>query len=267
MKKLLLIFLIPIYIFAFEVQKPKTYDNEDISGWYMSEKLDGIRAYWDGKNLYTKNKNIIYAPKWFTKDFPSFELDGELFTKRDDFETIQSIVLDEIPSKSWSKITYNIFEVPNADGNFLSRLDLAKKYFSDKSLNHVKLIPQMKCKDTKHLEKFLKKIIYLKGEGVIVKDGSKTYHTGRTSSSLKVKTAQDMEGKIIAYNYKLDNKTVKSLVIKLSNGVVFNLGNGLSKEQRVNPPKIGEIITFKYYGLTKNKKPKFASFLRIRKSE
>jgi DNA ligase-1 len=75
-----------------------------------------------------------------------------------------------------------------------------------------------------------------------------------------------MEGIIIGYNLR-DDKTLKSLVIKLSNGVVFNLGGGLSDEQRKNPPKIGKMVTFKYYGFTKNGKPKFASFLRIREVE
>ncbi|WP_228150016.1 hypothetical protein [Malaciobacter molluscorum] len=124
-----LIFLIILFInslFSFELQKPKIYKDQNIKGWYMSEKLDGIRAYWDGKNLLTKNGNKIYAPKKFTKNFPKFELDGELWTKRDDFENIQSIVLDKIPTNKWNQITYNIFEVPNAKGDFLKRLSKAK---------------------------------------------------------------------------------------------------------------------------------------------
>ena len=89
----------------------------------MSEKLDGIRAYWNGKELLSKNGNKIYAPNWFTKDFPPFELDGELWTRRDDFESIQNIVLDTNPSSKWEEITYNIFEVPNEKGNFDKRLE------------------------------------------------------------------------------------------------------------------------------------------------
>ena len=104
------------------LQKPKTYHDNNISGWLMSEKLDGIRGYWDGKTLRTKNNNIIHAPKYFTKNFPSFALDGELWTQRSDFETIQSIVLDDIPSDDWQLLTYNVFEVPNAKGDFKSRL-------------------------------------------------------------------------------------------------------------------------------------------------
>ena len=59
----------------------------------------------------------------------------------------------------------------------------------------------------------------------------------------------------------------RGLKVKLKNGVIFNLGGGFKKEDRLNPPKIGEFVTFKYYGFTKNGKPKFASFLRVREVE
>jgi DNA ligase-1 len=259
-------YIFALSVFAFDVQKPKVYDDQNISRWLMSEKLDGIRGYWDGKQLLTKNGNKISTPKWFTGNFPPFALDGELWRKRDDFEFIQHTVLDQNPSEAWKKITYNIFEVPNSDGDFTTRLKKAKRWFTSHPNTHVKIIPQIVCKDENHLQKFLDEIVQLKGEGVIVKDPTQPYHTGRSPHILKVKKAQDMEGIIIGYNLR-DDKTLKSLVIKLSNGVVFNLGGGLSDEQRKNPPKIGKMVTFKYYGFTKNGKPKFASFLRIREVE
>jgi DNA ligase-1 len=254
-------------LFSFEVQKPKVYKEQNITGWYMSEKLDGIRGYWDGKKLYSKNGNEIITPKNFTKNFPPFKLDGELWSKRDDFEFIQSTVLDKTPSNSWDKITYNIFEVPNAKGDFKSRLEKAKRWFTKYPNKNVNIIKQIKCKDEQHLLKYLDKIVALKGEGVIVKDASKLYHTGRSPYILKVKKAYDMEGIVVEYNYKKNSKIIKSLQIKLDNGIVFNLGGGLSDKQRLYPPKIGDMITFKYYGFTKNGKPKFASFLRVREEE
>ena len=119
----LLLFLI-INAYSIELQKAKIYDKEKhhIDNWLMSEKLDGIRAYWDGKELLSKNGNKIYAPTWFLHNLPPFELDGELWTKRDDFENIQNIVLDTNPSPKWEEVTYNIFEIPNTKGNFEERL-------------------------------------------------------------------------------------------------------------------------------------------------
>ena len=75
-----------------------------------------------------------------------------------------------------------------------------------------------------------------------------------------------MEGVVIAINYK-NNQQMKSLKVQLQNGIIFNLGGGFSNKERLNHPKVGETVTFKYYGLTKNGKPKFASFLRVRKKE
>ena len=104
-----------------------------------------------------------------------------------------------------------------------------------------------------------------KAEGIILKNPNKDYFQGRSDDILKVKKFFDDEGMVIAQNYK--NGKFKSLKIELKNKVVFNLGGGFSNQQRLNPPQIGDIITFKYYGFTKNQKPKFASFLRIRNKE
>lgn len=266
MRYLLLLFII-INLYSIELQKPKIYDKQkhEIKAWMMSEKLDGIRAYWDGKELYTKNGNKIYAPKWFIKDFPNFELDGELWTKRNNFENIQNIVLDKIPSSKWKEITYNIFEVPNAKGNFQERLSIIKNYLDKNPNNPIKIIPQIKCENQKHLEKYLQELINKKAEGIIIKNPNIEYFTGRSDEILKVKKFEDDEGEVIGHNYK--DKKFKSLKVKLENEIVFNLGGGFSDKERLNPPKIGDIVTFKYYGFTKNNKPKFASFLRIRKEE
>jgi DNA ligase-1 len=268
MNKVYFFLLLLLYslAFAFDIQKPETYDDDNVTGWMMSEKLDGIRGYWDGESLYSKNGNKLHPPKWFTKNFPPFPLDGELWSKRDDFEFIQSIVLDSTPKDGWKNITYNVFEVPNAKGDFIERLKKVKEWFKTHKNPHVNIIEQIECVNEANLMEFLEKVVTLKGEGVIVKDPSQPYHTGRSPHILKVKKVYDMEGIVTGHNLR-DNGTLKSLVVKLENGVIFNLGGGFSDEQRENYPKLGEMVTFKYYGFTKNGKPKFASFLRIREKE
>ncbi|MDD2895408.1 MAG: DNA ligase [Aliarcobacter sp.] len=266
--RFLLLVLIYINLYSSELQKAKIYDKSkhNITNWYMSEKLDGIRACWNGKEFISKNGNKIYAPDWFIKDFPNFELDGELWTKRDDFENIQNIVLDEKPTQKWNEITYNIFEVPNADGNFDKRLEKIKSYLYKNPNKFIKIIPQKICKNESELNSYLKELVNKKAEGLILKNPKLDYFTGRSENILKVKKFYDNEALVIGLNYSKDNK-FKSLKVRLKNGVIFNLGGGFSDKQRENPPKIGDIVTFKYYDLTKNNKPKFASFLRIRKKE
>jgi DNA ligase-1 len=247
------------------IQKPKIFKEQNVTGWMMSEKLDGIRGVWDGKHLYTKNGNLIHAPKYFTKEFPPFALDGEIWSKREDFENIQSIVLDKMPSKKWKTLTYNVFEAQTQKGDFLQRLSIVKKFES----KYLKLIKQIKCKSKEELDKYLKEIELKGGEGVIVKNPVLDYFSGRSSQILKVKSFKDMEAKIIGYKsgkgkYK---NMLGSFKVKLKNGVIFNLGGGLSEKIRKNPPPLGSIVTFKYYSLTKQGKPKFASFMRVREVE
>ena len=267
MKHIFLLLFLIINAYSIELQKAKIYDKEKhhIDNWLMSEKLDGIRAYWNGKELLSKNGNKIYAPDWFLDKLPPFELDGELWTKRDDFENIQNIVLDTNPSQKWEEITYNIFEVPNTKGNFEERLKKLEQWLKNNPNKNIKIIPQIKCKNQEHLEIYLKELLDKKAEGIILKNPNKDYFQGRSDDILKVKKFFDDEGMVIAQNYK--NEKFKSLKIELKNKVVFNLGGGFSNQQRLNPPQIGDIITFKYYGFTKNQKPKFASFLRIRNKE
>lgn len=173
--------------------------------------------------------------------------------------------MDKNPSLKWKEITYNIFEVPNQKGDFLYRLEKVKQYIKKNNLAHLKIIEQIKIKNKEHLENYLEELISKKAEGIIIKNPKGEYFTGRSSNILKVKKFSDMEGEVIKINISSKTKVLKSLKIKLLDGTTFNLGGGFTKEQRESPPKIGEIITFKYYGFTKNGKPKFASFLRVRK--
>ena len=261
------LFLLSVNIYALTLQKANIYSDQNISGWMMSEKLDGVRAFWDGKKLLSRQGQTINAPKHFTQNFPPFELDGELWTKRGDFENIQSIVMDKVPHAAWSEIRYMIFEAPHAKGDFAARLTQVKSYVDTKKLSHVKVIEQTVCKDTKELHDYLQKVIEKGGEGVIVKDGSKEYFEGRSESVLKFKESQDMEAKVIGYKAGSGKFTgmMGSLQVELEDGVQFFIGGGFSDEQRITPPKIGDIVTFKYFGFTKNAVPKFASFLRVRK--
>jgi DNA ligase-1 len=51
----------------------------DPTGWWMTEKYDGIRLFWDGTQFYTRLGNIVKAPEFITKQLPKVALDGELW--------------------------------------------------------------------------------------------------------------------------------------------------------------------------------------------
>lgn len=240
---------------------------EEIAGWVMSEKLDGIRGYWTGKSLQTRQGKRIHAPQWFTEVLPPFALDGELWRKRDDFNFVQNTVLDGEPSDSWREITYNIFEVPEAPGDFEARLGKARAWFAGHPVSHVRIIEQIPCRGPDHLGAFLASIEAAGGEGVIVKNPALSYHTGRSAHVLKVKNFHDMEGEVIGYNPGKGQfrDMLGSLSLRLDNGIEFKLGSGFTLANRKNPPPVGSVVTFKYQGFTKNGIPRFASFLHVRK--
>ena len=249
------------------LQKPGYYTgNEDVTGWVASEKLDGIRGYWDGRHLYTRKGMRLHPPPWFTRNFPPFELDGELWSGRGEFELIQSVVLDKLPGRGWKKITYNIFEVPNQPGNFFSRLQTAKRWFADHPNPAVRIIPQIPLRGTNQLDRFFRDVESKGGEGVVVRDPESAYHTGRSPRILKVKRARDMEGRVLAVNPGKGKYAgaMGSLTLVLENGRRFRLGTGFTDQMRRHPPRPGAVVTFRYRGFTKNGIPKFASFLRIR---
>jgi len=244
------------------LQHAKTYNTQDINNWLMSEKLDGIRGYWDGKIFLSKKGRPLHPPQHFTDNFPPFELDGELWTKRQDFETIQSKLFTH--QSDWKGVSYNIFEVPHGKGNFYKRLDKAKRWFKQHPNSHVHFIAQKLCQDKKTLALFLESVVKKGGEGVMVKNPNLAYRAGRTSTLLKVKKAYDMEGIVTVINMYPKRPMFKSLTLQLPNNISFKLGNGFSKETREQLPDLGTKVTFKYYGFTKKGKPKFASFLHYR---
>jgi len=248
----------------------KTYDkSQDVTGWLMSEKLDGIRAIWDGKTLTTRKGNPIAAPDWFIKALPPFAIDGELWTHRSDFETISSIVRRQTPDERWKTISYNIFEVPEQSGGLLARLSVLEQFLNEQPAPFLKIIPQRLIDSPEQLQTELNEIISLGGEGLVVRKPALPYQTGRSSNALKVKQYQDTECTVIGFKAgkgKYEGQT-GALHCQLASGLKFYLGSGLSDQQRQHPPKIGSRVTFKYYGFTKNKIPRFPVFMRERPVE
>ena len=265
-------FLIFVLTFSLilSAQKPnlmllKVYRDQNISGWVMSEKLDGIRAYWNGHELLTRNGNIIHAPIWFTKDYPPFEIDGELWTTRGDFENISSIVRDKTPSKKWREIKHYIFEVPHAKDGLFKRLAKVKAYEG----NIIKIISQIKVIDKNHLKKYLKEIESKGGEGVVVRDPNAPYIAKRTSKVLKVKSFYYAGCKVIGYREGRGKfkGLMGSIECKLDNNTTFRIGSGFNLDDRKNPPSIGSMVRFKYKEFTKYGKPRFPVFLRQREGK
>ncbi|HMC88605.1 MAG TPA: DNA ligase, partial [Gemmataceae bacterium] len=111
----------------------ETWDGvTDPRGWWLSEKLDGVRAYWDGKQFLSRLGNLYHAPDWFTAGLPDVPLDGELWLGRKQFQRAVSIVRRQDKSQLWKEIRFLIFDAPSVDKEFEQRLrfvqDFIKKH-------------------------------------------------------------------------------------------------------------------------------------------
>nr|WP_236824068.1 DNA ligase [Bisgaardia hudsonensis] len=243
----------------------KNYQNQDLTGWVMSEKLDGIRGYWDGKQLFTRHHNKIIPPAYFLKDFPPFTIHGELFTERNQFEKISSIVRSQ-QDKGWHNIKLYVFDVPNADGDLFERLNVLKNYLQQYPSPYIQIIKQTPINSQQQVQQFLNDITQQKGEGVVLRNPQAPYEPQRSTQILKLKTALDKECTVIAHHQgKGQFKNKLGAVSCKNHRGIFKISSGFDLQERENPPAINSVITYKYRGLTKNGLPKFATYWRIRK--
>lgn len=274
-KRICFIWLLLLYPLAAQTAEPallllKKYQPEmDINGWLMSEKLDGVRAYWNGRQLLTRKGRHLAAPQWFTEDLPPFALDGELWIARGSFEETLSVVSQKKPHPGWRGITYNIFEVPHAPGGLKLRLEKLENHLRVHPLAHVRIIPQTVCRDEQHLLQVLDSVVSAGGEGMVLRNPEGLYEAGRNPNALKVKRFDDMEGTVLGYRPGKGKYLgmVGSLWVEIDAGKRFYIGSGLTDDDRATPPAIGSVITFKHYGYSNNGIPRFASFLRVRQSD
>lgn len=238
----------------------------DIRGWWMSEKLDGVRGYWTGRQLISRSGKAFVAPAWFTQNFPPVPLDGELWSARQRFSDLMGKVRRQTPSAAWKTVRYMIFDAPEAKGGFESRLDFARQWFQQHANPYVSIVEHEICRDEAHLRQKLAEVEALGGEGLMLRKPQSPYTVGRSYDLLKVKRFEDAEAVVVQHLPGSGRHAGRlgALLVELPNGVRFAIGTGFSDAERDDPPPIGSTITFTYHGYTKAGVPRFAAFLRIR---
>jgi DNA ligase-1 len=253
----------PLIKLANSVDDVKDFDP---TGWWASEKLDGVRAYWSGKNFISRQGNVYQAPAWFTKGLPDHALDGELWMGRQKFQETISVVKSAASGDRWKAVKFIVFDHPSHSGNFEARQVYLRNLLCDNP--YMQIHTQVQICSREEYEHMLKAVVSAGGEGLILVKPGSAYEVGRTSSILKAKLFVDGEGTVIGY--EPGKKQFKGLVgglIVSWQGKEFNVGSGLTIKDRKNPPPIRSTITFQYTELTNAGKPKCASFVAIRDYE
>lgn len=243
---------------------------EKPNAYLVSEKLDGMRAYWTGSKLFSRAGKLIAAPKWFTEPLPHYPVEGELWLARGQFEKLISITSQQAPVDSeWRSVKFMLFDLPSAPGSFEQRSQRLKQYVADSGANFIQLIPQHSFNSIREIEHYFQQTISAGGEGIMLHLANSHYRSGRQKSVLKIKPYFDAEAIVIdhvAGTGKFKG-VMGALLVKDKQGRTFKIGTGFNMKQRRNPPRFGQFVSYKYYGLTATGKPKFASFLRVRNED
>ncbi len=243
------------------------HQNINIQEYWISEKLDGVRAYWNGKHLISRQGNIFNAPQWFSKGFPDTPLDGELWIKRQSFAQVSGIVRQQKgDAEQWREIAFMIFDLPASTENFTARIKQMKSIVHNSESPYLKMITQQKVQNNAQLQQLFEYVLNQGGEGLMLHRGGAFYQTKRSKDLLKLKKYEDAEAVVVQHlpGKGRNSGRMGAILVKTEDGTVFKIGSGFSDQERENPPAIGTTITYQYTGKTKNGIPRFASFMRIR---
>ncbi|PWN22967.1 DNA ligase/mRNA capping enzyme [Microstroma glucosiphilum] len=264
---------------AVSMMLSETWDlgSMDPAGWWMSEKLDGCRAYWTGDRLISRSNKEWEAPGWFLDKLPKgFALDGELWRERDGFEELSGICRRR-DHEGWRTVSFFVFDAPDLPLPYEERLRSARARVPDGEMSpdealrgkfggRIATLPMTNCTGRAHLETFLGEIQDLGGEGVMLRRQHSPYERGRSSHSRKVKVWYDAEAQVVRHvpgdgRYK---GQMGSLALLMECGTIFTCGSGLTDAMRRDwqPPK-GTIVRYRFHEMTQDGCPRFPIYVGI----
>lgn len=245
----------------------QTWANDiDLANWWISEKLDGVRAYFDGKQFISRLGNVFHAPDWFAEGLPEVPLDGELWLARKSFQRTVSIVRRQDKSDLWREIRFLVFDAPAIKDPFERRMEFLRDCLQKHQPEFARVHDHAQCRGLDHLREELARVESLGGEGLMLRQPGSLYEVGRSSTLLKVKTFHDAEARVVEHlpGSGRHKGRLGALAVQLPDGTSFSVGTGFSDAQRESPPPLGSTITFRYQELSDRGVPRFPSFVRVR---
>lgn len=244
-------------------------DAFDPADFWVSEKLDGVRAHWDGRRLRFRSGATIQAPAWFTAALPPRPLDGELWLGRGRFEDLSGLVRREQPDEvKWREVRYMVFDLPGESGIFGERVVRMRALAADavRKTPWLQAVEQFRVRDRAELAVRLDRVVAGGGEGLMLHRADARWEAGRSDALLKLTPWLDAEARVVAHlpgKGRLQGR-VGALEVEAADGRRFRIGSGLTDADRSNPPRIGAEVTYRYRELTGQGLPRFPIFLRER---
>ncbi len=241
--------------------------DEILNDYWVSEKYDGIRGYWDGRQLLSRSGKTLNPPTWFVQAWPSQPFEGELWAGLGQFEQAASVIQQkQAPDSAWRTMRFMVFDANTSTQTFTDRIVRYQSIVRQIGKPWVQAVPQSQAPSHAALRALLNKTDQAGGEGLVLHRGSSLYQSGRNSDVLKVKLHEDAEARVIGHELGQGKHAQRlgALMVETPQGLRFRLGTGFTDTQRENPPAVGQWVTYRYRGLTDQGVPRFASFVRIR---
>jgi len=238
-----------------------------LADYWVSEKYDGVRGYWDGTRLWTRGGEPVMAPAWFTAKLPKQPLDGELWAGRGQFALAVSTVRSQTPNDTaWHSMRFMVFDLPGHGGEFTARLAALRKLLPITDAPWVVAVPQERATTHAELHALLDKTVKMGGEGLMLHRGGSLYRAERTSDLLKVKLHEDAEARVVGHvpGKGRHGGRLGALLVETPEGQRFKLGTGLTDAEREDPPALGSWVTYRFNGTNPGGLPRFARFVRVR---
>ncbi|QOL26621.1 DNA ligase [Thalassotalea sp. LPB0316] len=242
---------------------------QDISRYYVSEKLDGVRGYWNGYSLQTRQGHQIQTPKNYTQGWPPIALDGELWLGRNQFDFTSGCIRSSAIKPCWQNIRFYLFDLPEHGGEFSERVNAMRQLCRQLQHTTIRCVKQFKVANQQALISAFNQVIEQQGEGLMLHLESAKYQAKRVDHLLKLKPFDTETAMVVEHlpgNGKFQGM-LGALKVQDASGKIFKIGSGFSNDERRSPPPIGSQIIYKYFGKTSRDMPRFASFIKVIESE
>jgi DNA ligase-1 len=248
----------------------------DPTGYWMSEKLDGVRAIWDGEAFSSRNGNRFSTPASFARLLPKTPLDGELYIGPRQFHEAVSIVRSGVANpQRWKSIRYMVFDLPDSREPFEERVRHIRSIVAEACRKSdgpcpIEAVEQVRCTSPAHFGKFHAEAVARGNEGTMLRAPGSAYERRRSRTLLKAKDFFDAEARIVG-TYAGEGKHRGRLggyeAVDEETGVRFRVGTGLTDRQRENPLPVGTRITYRYQERNPSGAPRFPTFVAVRDYE
>ena len=238
-----------------------------LADYWVSEKYDGVRGYWNGSALRTRGGEPVAAPTWFTEGWPAMALDGELWAGHGAFSKAVSTVRQHTPvDAAWRDIRFMVFDLPAHEGTFDERLPLLTRTLAQLGLPWLQPVAQRRVASHAALVALLRQTVQAGGEGLMLHRGASLYRAVRSDDLVKLKPFDDADAQVLAHVAGIGKYAgaMGALLVQTPEGRRFKLGTGFSDAERRDPPAVGSWVSYRFRDLNPSGVPRFASYLRLR---